>query len=45
MDVGAIDVQVRVAAYREAGWIAHDPDALPYAPEEIERERERNARR
>ncbi len=42
LDRGAIDVQVRIAAYRQAGWTSHDPDAAPYTPEEIARERERN---
>jgi hypothetical protein len=42
---GAIDVQVRVAVYREAGWTSHDPNAAPYTPEEMQRERERHARR
>jgi hypothetical protein len=42
---GAIDVQVRVAVYREAGWTSHDPNAAPYTPEEMQRERERHALR
>jgi hypothetical protein len=37
---GCIDLRVRVAAYRRAGWTAHDPSAAPYTPEEIKRERE-----
>jgi hypothetical protein len=45
LDRGAVDVKVRVAAYQEAGWTSHDPDAAPYTPEEIRRERERYARR
>ena len=40
MDRGAIDMQVRVSAYRDSGWTAHDPDAPPYSAEEIERERQ-----
>ena len=42
LDVGAVDVQVRIAAYRQAGWTSHDPNAAPYTAEEIARERERN---
>jgi hypothetical protein len=45
LDRGAIDVQVRVALYRQAGWRSHDPSAAPYSPEEIQREREHYARR
>ncbi len=45
LDRGAIDVRIRVAAYREAGWRSHDPDAAPYTPEEIRRQRELDARR
>jgi len=40
LDRGAIDMRVRVAAYRRTGWTAHDPNAEPYTPEEIRRERE-----
>ena len=42
LEVGAVNVQVRIAAYRQAGWTAHDPDAAPFTPAEILRERERN---
>jgi hypothetical protein len=42
--VGAVDVHVRVVAYRESGWQSYDPFAAPYTPEEIQRERELNAR-
>jgi hypothetical protein len=42
LDRGAIDVQVRVAAYRQVGWTSHDPNAAPYTPEDIRRERARN---
>ena len=45
LDRGAINVRARVVVYREAGWTSHDPNAGPYASEEIERERERHARR
>jgi hypothetical protein len=45
LDRRAIDVRVRVALYREAGWTSHDPNAVPYTPEEIQREREHHARR
>jgi hypothetical protein len=41
LDRGAIDVQVRVAAYRAAGWTSYDPDAAPHTPEEIQRDRKR----
>jgi hypothetical protein len=36
---GAINVQVRVAAYRRAGWKAYDPNAAPLTAEEMQRER------
>ncbi len=42
LDRGAVDVQVRIATYRQAGWTSYDPDAAPYTAEEIARERERN---
>jgi hypothetical protein len=42
LDRGAIDIRVRVAAYRRAGWAAHDPNSAPYTGEEIRRERELN---
>jgi hypothetical protein len=42
LDVGAVDVHVRIAAYRRSGWTSHDPDAAPYTAPEIQRERERN---
>jgi hypothetical protein len=42
LDIGAVNVQVRIAAYRQAGWTSHDPNAVPYTPEELGRERERN---
>ena len=29
LDRGAIDVRVRVTAYRQAGWTSYDPDAAP----------------
>ena len=37
---GAIDIEVRVASYRQAGWKSYDPNSVPYTPEEIRRERE-----
>lgn len=40
LDRGAINVQVRVAAYRQAGWKSYDPNAAPYTPEGIQRTRE-----
>lgn len=36
---GAIDIESRVAAWRESGWAGHDPSAPPYSVEEIARER------
>jgi hypothetical protein len=44
LDRSAVDVQVRIATYREAGWRSYDPNAAPYTPEEIRRERELNGR-
>jgi len=38
LDCGAVNVRIRVAAYREAGWKSYDPNAAPYSLEEIERE-------
>jgi hypothetical protein len=40
LDRGAINLHVRAAVYREAGWTSHDPNAAPYTPEEMQRERE-----
>jgi hypothetical protein len=45
LDRAAINLQVRVAAYRDAGWKSHDPNAAPYTLEEIQRERELYLRR
>ncbi len=36
---GAIDIESRVAAWRESGWSGFDANAQPYSHEEIERER------
>jgi hypothetical protein len=44
LDRRAIELRARVSLYREAGWTTHDPNAVPYTPEEIQRERERHAR-
>jgi hypothetical protein len=41
LDRGALNVRVRIAAYREAGWTSYDPGAAPYTAEEIARERQR----
>jgi hypothetical protein len=41
-DRGAIDLQVRVATFRQSGWTAYDPDAAPYTPAAKQRERELN---
>jgi hypothetical protein len=42
LDRGAVNVRLRVTAYRQAGWISYDPNAAPYTADEIARERERN---
>jgi hypothetical protein len=39
---GAVDIRVRVAAYRAAGWSSHDAAAAPYSEDEIRRELEQN---
>lgn len=44
LDIGAIDVQVRVALYQQAGWISYDLDAAPCTADEIARERQRHRR-
>ncbi len=36
---GAIDIDSRVAAWRESGWSGFDENAQPYSHEQIERER------
>jgi len=36
---GAIDMRMRVAAYRRAGWTSFDPNGPPHTAEEIRRER------
>jgi len=38
---GAVDIDRRVAAYRESGYERHDPKALPYSHDESQKERER----
>jgi len=38
---GAVDIDRRVAAYRETGYERHDPKAPPYSYDEATRERER----
>jgi hypothetical protein len=45
LDRGAINLQVRVSVFRQAGWTSYDPTAAPYSPEEMQRERERHAKR
>jgi len=42
LDRGAVNLAVRVAAYRQVGWTSFDPDAAPYSAEEIQQERDRN---
>jgi hypothetical protein len=36
---GAVDPEIRGAAYRKSGWTRFDPNAAPFTVEEIERER------
>ena len=38
LDRGAVDVRVRVAAYRQAGWKAFDPEGAPYTSQDIRRQ-------
>lgn len=45
LDRGAVNLQVRVTAYREAGWTSHDPSGAPYTAQDMQRERERRERR
>ena len=40
MDLSAVKVADRSAAYRKAGWTSFDPGATPYSPEQVRRERE-----
>jgi hypothetical protein len=44
LDRGAVNIRVRVAEYRSAGWTAHDPGAPAWTPEELRRERERRGK-
>ena len=44
-NIGYVDVAVRGAAYRDAGWSRFDESAPPYAEDQIEIERSRWARR
>lgn len=37
LDRGAINMRVRVADYRSAGWTAYDPHAAPHTAEQIRR--------
>ena len=32
LDRGAVNIQVRIAEYRQSGWTAHDPAAPAYTP-------------
>lgn len=34
LDVGAVDVRLRISQFRQAGWTAFDPDAAPYIGKE-----------
>lgn len=38
---GAVDLDARARAYKGEGWSRFDPDAPPYTPEEVKRERDR----
>src|SRR5204863_3194747 len=40
LDRSAVNVQERARMYEEGGWSRFDPDAPPYTPEEVRRERE-----
>jgi len=40
-DAGAIDIDRRVAAYRQTGYERYDPQATPYSFDEAQREREK----
>jgi hypothetical protein len=42
LDRGAVDMQVRIVSYQQSGWTSYDPEAAPFTPQEIARERERN---
>jgi len=41
---GAVDPEERARLYKSGGWSRFDPDAPPYTPEEVERERDRYKR-
>lgn len=45
LDAGAVDMELRIAAYRQTGWTLHDPDAAPFTAEEIARERDTRSRK
>ncbi len=38
---GAVDPEARARAYKGEGWSRFDPDAPPYTPDEVKRERDR----
>ncbi len=38
---GAVDLDARARAYKGEGWSRFDPDAPPYTPDEVKRERDR----
>ncbi|TMJ60502.1 MAG: hypothetical protein E6G81_06285 [Alphaproteobacteria bacterium] len=40
LDRSAVNIQERARMYEEGGWSRFDPDAPPYTPEEVRRERE-----
>jgi hypothetical protein len=39
MDRSAVKIADRAAAYRKSGWSTYDPNAKPFSPDEVERER------
>lgn len=45
LDRNAIDLEVRIATYRAAGWTGYDPNAPTYSLDDILRERETLRRR
>jgi hypothetical protein len=40
MDRSSVRLTDRGAAYRKAGWTSFDPNATPYTPEQVRKERE-----
>jgi hypothetical protein len=40
LDRSAVDIRERAKLYEEGGWSRFDPNASPYTPEQVRRERE-----